>query len=124
LVDALWFASFPSVEPMLAEPERTYLRDFVESFRAQRQYVGRTRIGLEFLSFDFQDADHATVTTRERWRDELYQSQDDSGGFGGDVIGVRPPYEVVGTYTMQRQADQWLVSRRILRPDPPAWQQP
>ncbi len=84
-------------------------------------------ISLEFLSFDFQDEGHATVTTRETWSDEQYRGTplfDDQGQPQAEKIGVRGPYETTVTYTMENQGDGWAISQIVTQPEPPEWQQP
>jgi hypothetical protein len=125
LVDALWFSNLDLVAPYLTEPELGNTGAYIEQLKAQGQFVGMKLIGLEFLSFDFQDDSHATVTTREHWSDEQW-SGTPVFGEGGEPqkIGVRGPYETTVTYTMERQGDGWLISQIVTQPEPPEWQQP
>lgn len=122
LADALWYTDLQYVERFLTGAELEDTRAYIEQLKAANQFVGAQRLGLQFLSFDFQDADNAIVATRERWTDELY-----SGAYYQDAmtrIGVRPAYETVVTYTLRRAGDQWQITTIVLRPEPPDWQQP
>jgi hypothetical protein len=120
LAASLWNREMREVEPYLAEPELSETRAYVEALAAKRQAVGMQRMALRFLSFDLQDEQHATITTRERWSDELIER----GSLDSKQVGVRGPYETVVTYTLQRPDDAWLVSKVVMRPEPPAWGKP
>jgi hypothetical protein len=125
LVQALWLSNLGFVQEYLADPELSDTRAYIEKLKAAGQFVGGKRLGVQFLSFDFQDDRHATVTTRERWVDELYRGSPDFDRTAEPVkIGVRGPYETVVTYTMERPGEQWLINHIVLQPDVPAWQQP
>jgi hypothetical protein len=87
-VDNLEF--YPLLQTMA--PELTTLRD-------NRQYIGHQLLTQHFLSFDQVSSTQAVVTVREVWADTLY-----SGEWPDDfapVLGSRPQYEVIATYTMQ-----------------------
>ncbi|MCG8347564.1 MAG: DUF3160 domain-containing protein [Chloroflexales bacterium] len=133
MVQALWFTE-PTGSNMARSWDLTqYLSgveledtlQYIEQLRAQEQFVGMQRIGLQFLSFDLQDAQNAIVTTRERWSDTLYRGAPSSDPQNLPIeIGMRPSYETVVTYTMTRQDDAWKISRIVPRPEPPEWEQP
>lgn len=123
LADSLWLRTANGLEQFLARTELEDTRTYIAGLQAQNQFVGAQRLELQFLSFDFQDKNHATVATRERWTDTLYQG--DPYQENPPVIGVRPPYETVVTYTLERQIDQsWRITNIVLQPEMPAWQQP
>lgn len=122
LVEALWFTDLSYVSDYLAGVELQDTRAYIESLQAQGQFVGAQRLSMEFLSFDFQGESNATVTTRERWTDELYSGSPVYGGEEPRKIGVRPPYEVGATYTMEKQGERWVITRIVLEPDFPNWQ--
>ena len=78
-----------------------------------------------FLSVDFQDASHATVTTRERWSEELYSGSPFAGepdpvlrswnkAFGGDLI--QPESEISDELRahLRYPEDLFKVQRNIL----------
>jgi hypothetical protein len=126
LVGSVWYTDGQYVARYLGEPELSDTRAYIDQLKSKTQFVGMKRLSLDFRSFDFQDERHATVATRERWSDELYQGVPvDLGGSEPVKIGVRGPYETVVTYTMEQKADQqWQINQIITRPEPPAWQQP
>jgi hypothetical protein len=124
LVRAVWRRNADGLEEFLIDPELGSTRAYIDQLASQNQFVGMQRQSLEFLSFDVQDATHATVATRERWQETLYR-----GSVGWDrtsdpeTIGARE-YEVVVTYTMLRPEDRWRIAQIVTRPDLPAWTQP
>jgi hypothetical protein len=127
LVEAIWFSNLDLVASYLVDPELSDTGAFIDQQKAQQQFIGMKLLGLEFLSFDFQDDSHATVTTREHWSDEQYSGTpmfNDSGGSQAEKIGVRGPYETTVTYTMERKGDGWAISKIVTQPEPPEWQQP
>lgn len=121
LVETLWFTDMNFVEEALADPELSDTRMDVEQLKAQGQFVGAKRLNLSFLSADFQDANNAVVTTRERWSDELLRGSPQAGEPAPVKIGTRGPYETVATYTMTKAGDEWKITRIVLRPEPPPW---
>lgn len=125
LVSALWSTNLGPVEPFLIGAELDDTRAYIEQLQAEGQFVGMKRLSLQFLSFDFQDEQHATVATRELWTDELYRgSPSFERTSEPELVGRRAPYEVTVTYTMERGAESWQISRVVTRPDLPDWQQP
>ena len=61
------------------------------------------------------DATHATVTTRERFSEELRKGSPTDFSTEPPIIGVRPPYESTVAYTMVKVDDKWRISeRRVL----------
>lgn len=127
LIEAFWYTDVERVAPFLGEAELTDTANYIAGLETENQFVGSKLLSLQFRSFDFEDAGNAIVTTRERWSDELYRG---SPYFGEqqqrgepERIGVRPPYELDVTYTLQRQGDTWLITRIVLDPPaPPAWE--
>lgn len=127
LVQAFWYTKTDPVAPFLGPEELADTQAYVDGLRAQGQFVGQKLLGLEFRSFDFQDADNAIVTTRERWSDELYRGTPIFAEQQSEPVleGVRQPYTLDVTYTMRRQGDGWQITRIVLNPPaPPAWQAP
>lgn len=121
LADALWFTEISYVEHFLDGQELADTRAYIEQLKAQNQFVSAQRLSLTFLSFDFQDERSATVTTRERWTDELYRGR--PYNVEAPVrIGTRPPYEMTVTYTMRRMGDAWKIINIELQPGFPDWQ--
>jgi hypothetical protein len=127
LVQAFWYTDAERVAYFLGADEFADTVNYVAGLRDAGQFVGAKLINLEFRSFDFQDDANAVVTTRERWSDELYRGSPyfaDQETQGEPVLaGVRPPYTLDVTYTMQYDGERWLITRIVLPPDtPPAWE--
>ena len=97
-IDALWCPAcyvdnleyYPSLQSMAAE--LTTLRD-------NQQYIGHQLLSQHFLSYDLVSETQAVVTVRETWEDMLYAGEWPEDG--APVLGTRPQYEVVATYTLQ-----------------------
>lgn len=127
LIQAFWFTDSERVAFFLDTDELADTATYLTTLKQAGQFVGAKLISLEFRSFDFQDADNAVVTTRERWSDELYRGSPyfaDQQTLGDPVlVGVRPPYTLDVTYTLRRTDDRWLITRIVLPPGmPPPWQ--
>jgi hypothetical protein len=127
LVQAFWYTDAERVASFLDADEFADTVNYVAGLRDAGQFVGAKLISLEFRSFDFQDDANAVVTTRERWSDELYRGSPyfaDQETQGDPVlVGVRPPYTLDVTYTLQRDGERWLITRIVLSPSaPPAWE--
>jgi hypothetical protein len=121
LVYAFWYADAQGVERFLSGAELKDTQDYVARLKASGQFVGSTLEGLEFLSFDFQDATHATVATRERWSDELFNGAPVEAGGNPTKAGARQ-YEATVTYTMEQTGEgQWTITRIVTQPEPPGW---
>jgi hypothetical protein len=98
LIDALWcpacyvdnLAYYPLLQSMASE---------LTAMRDNRQYIGHQLLTQHFLSFDMLSPTQAVVTVREVWEDTQYSGEWPEDG--GPVLGTRPQYEVVATYTMQ-----------------------
>ncbi|MEI7646137.1 MAG: DUF3160 domain-containing protein [Chloroflexales bacterium] len=128
LVHAFWFTSPDSVKPMLGPTEFADTEAYIGRLNAAGQFVGSKLISMQFRSFDFQDADHAVVTTRETWSSELYTGTpiiDQQTNGDPKLTGVIPPYTLAATYTMHHEGDAWIIDTIVLNPSaPPAWQNP
>lgn len=127
LVKAFWYTDAELVAPFLGPEELADTRAYIASLDADGVFVGQKLLGIDFRSFDFQDADSAVVTTRERWSDELYRGTPYFAEQQREpaLEGVRPPYTLGVTYTMRRAGDAWTITRIVLDPAaPPAWQAP
>lgn len=122
LANAAWYTDPRMVEQFLAEPELGDTSAYIDGLKARGQFVAMKRLSLAFLSFDFQDERHATVATRERWSDELYEGTPADMGGTPTKIGARGPYETNVTYTMERAEDgRWTITEIVTRPEPPPW---
>lgn len=129
LVQAVWYSDAARVAPFLGPEELADTERYIAALKAQGQFVGSTLRSIDFRSFDFQDADNAVVTARERWSDQLYTGSpffSEQQQLGEPVLaGVRAPYELRVTYTMRREGENWLITRIVLDPAaPPVWSAP
>ncbi|NTW01739.1 MAG: DUF3160 domain-containing protein [Oscillochloris sp.] len=128
LVQATWYTSSDSVKDMLGPNELADAEAYIGQLKAAGQFVGSKLISLQFRSFDFQDADHAVVATREVWSDELYTGSpyfDQQTNGEPKLTSVRPAYTTEVTYTMRRNGDRWMIDTIVVNPQtPPEWQQP
>lgn len=127
LVQAFWYSDAERVASFLGPEELADTRSYIEGLRAQGQFVGAKLLSLQLRSFDFQDADNAVVTSRERWSEELYTGspyfEEQATRGEPKLVGARPPYELVVTYTMRREGEGWQITRIVLTPAaPPAWE--
>ncbi len=97
----------------------------LDALAAAGQYAGRRWNSANYRSFDLQSPDLAVVTVRETWDDTLYQM-----GLAGfpeyddPIIGLRGPYTLDVTYTLERGEDGWQVTRVVLAGEPPEWEGP
>ncbi|MFN2178124.1 MAG: DUF3160 domain-containing protein [Candidatus Promineifilaceae bacterium] len=100
------------------------LQPDLDALQAAGQYEGRRWNTASYRSFDLQSPDLAVVTVRETWDDALYQQLGDYPDSGDPLIGVRGPYDLDVTYTLERGPDGWLVTRMVLQNEPPDWEEP
>ena len=97
----------------------------LDALQAAGHYAGRRWNSANYRSFDLQSPDLAVVTVRETWDDTLYQM-----GLAGipqyddPIIGLRGPYTLDATYTVERGEDGWRVTRVVLEGEPPEWEEP
>lgn len=109
LVEAFWFTDVELVAPMLGDEELADTRAYIEDeLVAQDEFLGMKRYSLQFLSFDFEDANHAIVTTRERWSETYYSGSPFEPG-SEEELRTREPYDMVVTYTLERRGDRWII---------------
>ena len=123
LIEALWCPAcyvdnlefYPLLQSMSVE--LTTLRD-------DHQFVGHQLISQHFLSFDLVSETQAVVTVREVWQDTLYSGEwpDDTA----PVLGTRPQYEVIATYTLQLSDNNydWDATGASYSAPPPEWVAP
>ena len=124
LTEALWLTDVAYVQDYLTDPELADTARYIEQLKGAGQFVGLKRLSLEYLSFDMQDATHATVTTRERFSEELREGSPLEPGADPPIIGTRPPYESTVAYTMVKEGDAWKITRIVVNDPPGDWQQP
>ncbi len=124
LVQALWYRDIGNVKDFLNDPELADTQRYIDQLKSAGTFVGLKRLSIEYLSFDIQDATHATVTTRERWSEELRKGSPAVVDAEPPVTGVRPPYETTVVYTMVKQGDTWKMNKIVVNDPPGDWQQP
>jgi hypothetical protein len=88
------------------------------------QYVGRRWNSSGFRSFDLQSPDLAVVTVRETWDDTLFEKTAPQPDYDDPIIGVRGPYTLDATYTLERTDEGWRVTRVVLEGEAPPWEAP
>lgn len=121
MIQSLWYTSPSEFETYLIDDALASFTAQVADLKKKRGFIGRERLGIEFLSFDYRGADEAVVTTRERWKDDL--------NLGDPVeedltkVTDRGPYETVVTYTLEKKrgAQWWMISKIVHRPPIPQW---
>jgi len=124
LIEARWYSNPELVESYLTGAALNDLRATIDQQIAQEQFTGLTLVRLEFLSFDFQDADHAIVTTRTTWDETLWGGSpmfNDEGEIDTTELGQRGPYTLNQTYTLERQNGEWKIATIVGQNEPPPW---
>lgn len=124
LTESLWFTDIANVQDFLSDPELTDTQRYIDQLKAAGQFVGLKRLSLEYLNFDMQDATHATVTTRERFSEELRSGTPFESSPEPPVIGTRAPYESTVAYTMVKQGEAWKINRIVVHNPPGDWVKP
>jgi hypothetical protein len=122
LVQAVWY-----LEPGYLKAQGTALEQLtaqLDELRAAKQYEGHALLRSDFRSFDRQSPDKAVVTVREWWQDSLYPFTDYAGGGTEKAIGLRGPYTMDVTYTLERTEGNWYVTGLVFAQKPPEWQSP
>ncbi|MCK6552025.1 DUF3160 domain-containing protein [Myxococcota bacterium] len=130
-VSAIWYSDEKSPELYLEGKALAEATSTITEQEKKREYVGKKRLLVEFLSFDFQDATHATVTARETWQDEL--NRGDPVEEELEKLGERGPYTIEVTYSLVKrdppkgetpfgdQGAAWKITTIVKRPSEPAW---
>jgi hypothetical protein len=99
----------------------------IAALQAEKHFEGRQWIGTDYRSFDLQSDNLAVVTVRETWQDTLYAysgaAHPAETGDENDMqqIGMRGPYTLDVTYTLERAAGNWIVTRIVVANARPAW---
>ena len=121
LVGAFWYTDASGMDQYVTGAELKDTQDYVVRLKSRGEFVGSTLQSLAFLSFDFQDAQHATVATRERWSDELFKGTPAETGGNPTKAGARQ-YEATVTYTMEQTGQgQWIITKIVTTPAAPGW---
>ncbi len=124
LAEAFWLTDVAYVQDFLVEPELADTQTYIEGLKSRGEFVGLKRLALDYLSFDMQDDTHATVTTRERFSEELRRGSPLEFSTEPPIIGTRAPYETTVAYTMLKEGDAWKITRIVVNDPPGDWQQP
>lgn len=124
LNDAFWFTDIGYVSDYLNDPELADTKQYIDQLKGANTFVGMKRLSLDYLSFDMQDATHATVTTRESFSEELRKGSPTDFSSEPPVIGVRPPYTSTVSYTMVKEGDNWKINKIVVNSPPGDWQKP
>ncbi|MCB0017104.1 MAG: DUF3160 domain-containing protein [Anaerolineales bacterium] len=96
----------------------------LDELAAAGQYAGREWLNADYRSFDLQSPELAVVTVRESWQDTLYDQQGEMPEETDPIIGLRGPYTLDVTFTVEKIDGVWQVTRVVLNSQPPAWQTP
>lgn len=130
-VNAIWYSDVEGPALYLEGSALAEAQELIKALEEKREYVGKKRLLVEFLSFDFQDATHATVTSRETWHDEL--NRGDPVEEELEKLGERGPYTIEVTYTLVKrdppkvespggdQGAAWKITTIVKHPSEPAW---
>lgn len=95
----------------------------IEALAAEQQYEARQWMYTDYRSFDRQSDDLAVVTVRETWRDKLFQFEGEQFTEDDVLLGIRNPYTLDVTYTLERtDTAGWAITRMVYTSQRPAWQ--
>lgn len=121
MIQSLWYTSTTDLDAYLCEDALASFQSQIEALKKASDYIGRERLTIEFLSFDFRGPDSATVTTRERWKDDL--NHGDPVEEDLTKLSERGPYETIVTYTLKKrkQDKHLMISKMVHRPELPAF---
>jgi hypothetical protein len=129
LVYALWWDPVVTYQKLSASgtPLDRFYAAQLKPLADKKQYLGRQIIEVDFRSFDPKDAETAIVTTREIWRDELY-NYGRTAYTAGQKVAERGSYVMRITYTLKKikakeryEVDHWEVTNVVLNSQPPDW---
>jgi len=115
MIQALWYTSPSELEGFLDGDALASFQNQITELKSKSEFIGRERLSIEFLSFDFKDADDAIVTSRERWKDEL--NKGDPVEEDLTKLSERGPYETVVTYSLKKKDGKWMITRLANRPE-------
>ncbi|MGC8873762.1 MAG: DUF3160 domain-containing protein [Chloroflexia bacterium] len=120
---AFWLPDIPGLERFATGEALQLATAYVEQLRTMGEYEGRHLERIEFLSYDFEDAAHAVVTTRETWWTERFRAAADPW-MPGTRIGLLPEHTIGVVYHLERIAERWCVSAMdLVEGEVPAWQE-
>lgn len=100
-------------------------RSEAEALVAKNQNYGHQLINSTFRSFDLESQTRAIVTTRETWKDQLFNTEDGVPVYDAAPLAERGPYTLDVTYVLELSADSqfptWRVVQATFANQPPAW---
>jgi hypothetical protein len=101
------------------------VRSQIESWLAEKRYLGHQLLASQVRSFDPQSDSKAVVTVRETWQDMLYEYEQDYPNYDEKPVDERGPYELDVTYTLERTGGEtgpvWQVTGVVYANQPPEW---
>lgn len=130
-VSAIWYSDEQGPALYLEGKALAEASATIAALKKNSDFIGKKRELVEFLSFDFQDATHATVTARETWFDEL--NHGDPVEEQLEKLGERGPYTIGVTYTLVKrdppkvespggeQGASWKITSIVRSPSEPEW---
>jgi hypothetical protein len=121
MIQSLWYTTPGDLDAYLMDEALDALKKQIAALKTKSEYIGRERLSIEFLSFDFRSGDSATVTTRERWKD--YLNKGDPVEEDLTKLSERGPYETVVSYTLKKKK-HWMISKMVHRPELPPFERP
>ncbi len=122
-VDAAWYVDTAYLLPVATGEALQTNTAHIEMLAENGWMEGHHLLGLEFLSYDLQDARQAIVTAQERWETERYTAYGKYGGEPDQLIARRPAYSIGVIYHLEQVEGQWRVSRVLLQGEVPAWEE-
>ena len=118
------FYWLPANEDYWPAADKVAFQADLDELAAAGQYAGREWLNADYRSFDLQSPELAVVTVRESWQDTLYDQQGEMPEETDPIIGLRGPYTLDVTFTVEKIDGVWQVTRVVLNSQPPAWQTP
>ena len=111
-----------SIENM--NPAQEPFREEITVMAQSKRYMGHQLVNMGFRSFDLQSETRAVVTTRETWKDQLFEYSGDYV-YDGQVIKERGPYVLDVTYVLEKVQEPWGVVWKVVQAQfsnqPPGW---
>jgi hypothetical protein len=120
LTNAYWYQSPDYLPDGVAEAKSQ-----IETWLAEKRYLGHQLLGSQVRSFDLQSDTEAVVTVRETWQDKLYAYEEDYPYYDEEPSDERGPYDLDVTYTLEliegETGSSWLVTNVVYANEPPEW---
>jgi hypothetical protein len=120
LINAYWWLDPAQIHDGLGS---LYAQE-IDALVAANNYIGHQLVATHFRSFDRQSDDVGVVTVRETWTDTLYKYTGEPQYYDDPVAGVRGPYDLDVTYTLNLKAIPPRVTNVVYANQPPEWTTP